>query len=38
MLTDSDIDIRPYYSAEDFATMTDDLRAKEDKLRAKLEQ
>jgi hypothetical protein len=38
MLTDSDIDIRPYYSAEDFATMTDELRAKEDKLRTKLDR
>lgn len=35
MLTESDIDIRPFYSAEDFATMTDELREQEDKLRAK---
>jgi hypothetical protein len=36
MLTDSDIDIRPYFSPEDFATLTPELREQEDKLRAKL--
>lgn len=35
MLTDSDIDIRPYFSADDFATMTPELREQEDKLRAR---
>jgi hypothetical protein len=35
MLTDSDIDIRPMFAAEDFATMTPELREQEDKLRAR---
>ena len=35
MLTDSDIDIRPMFTADDFATMTDELREKEEKLRAR---
>lgn len=32
---DSDIDIRPMFTAEDFATMTEELREKEAKLRAR---
>ena len=35
MLTDSDIDIRPCFTADDFATMTDELREQEAKLRGR---
>jgi hypothetical protein len=35
MLADSDIDVRPMFTADDFATMTDELREKEEKLRAR---
>jgi len=33
---DSDIDIRPFFTAEDFATMTQELRENEERLRAQL--
>ncbi len=35
MLTDSDIDIRPMFAPEDFATLTPELREQEEKLRAR---